>query len=78
MGNDAAALAGFQHYLTLDPNDPFVHYQMGVIWLDPGDTAKADALFPQGTGAGPAGRGGEERPRRDGAAARRRGDCRSG
>src|SRR5262249_6919536 len=45
MGNDEAALAGFEHYLTLDPKDPFVRYQMGEIWLDRGDTAKAQALF---------------------------------
>jgi Tfp pilus assembly protein PilF len=45
MGNDDAALAGFEHYLTLDPKDPFVQYQMGEIWLDRGDTARAEQLF---------------------------------
>ena len=45
MGDDAAALAGFEHYLTLDPKDAFVHYQMGEIWLDRGDTARAEGLF---------------------------------
>ena len=45
MGNDDAALAGFEHYLTLDPKDPFVQYQMGEIWLDRGDLARAEQLF---------------------------------
>jgi choline-sulfatase len=45
MGDDAAALAGFEHYLTLDPSDPYVHYQMGEIWLDKGDLGKAEPLF---------------------------------
>ena len=45
VGNDDAAMAGFEHYLTLDPKDPYVHYQMGEIWLDRGDTAKAEELF---------------------------------
>ena len=45
MGNDDAALAGFEHYLTLDPKDPFVQYQMGEIWLDRGDLSRAESLF---------------------------------
>ena len=45
MGNDEAALAGFEHYLTLDPKDPYVQYQMGEIWLDRGDIARAEQLF---------------------------------
>ena len=45
MGDDDAALAGFEHYLTLDPKDPFVHYQMGEIWLDRGDLPRAEQLF---------------------------------
>ena len=45
MGNDEAALAGFERYLTLDPNDPFVQYQMGEIWLDRGDLSRAESLF---------------------------------
>lgn len=45
MGDDAAALAGFEHYLTLDPSDPYVHYQMGEIWLDRKDLQKAEQLF---------------------------------
>ena len=43
MGNDDAALAGFEHYLTLDRTDPFVHYQMGEIWLDRGDLPKPNS-----------------------------------
>ena len=46
MGNDDAALAGFEHYLTLDPKDPFVRYQMGEIWLDRGDLPRAEAALP--------------------------------
>ena len=34
-----------KHYLTLDPKDPFVQYQMGEIWLDRGNYPKAEALF---------------------------------
>ncbi len=37
LGDDEAALAGFEHYLKIDPKDPFVHYQMGEIWMDRGD-----------------------------------------
>ena len=45
MGNDDAALAGFEHYLTLDPKDPYALYQMGEIWLDRGNLDKAEELF---------------------------------
>ena len=45
MGDDDAALAGFEHYLTLDPKDPYALYQMGEIWLDRGNLDKAEALF---------------------------------
>ena len=47
LGDDDAALAGFEHYLTIDPKDPFVHYQIGEIWLDRGDLAKAEEQFRQ-------------------------------
>src|SRR6185312_11746186 len=39
LGDDDAALAGFERYLTIDPKDPFVRYQMGEIWMDRGDLA---------------------------------------
>jgi len=45
LGDDDAALAGFDRYLQLDPKDAFVRYQMGEIWLDRGDIAQADQLF---------------------------------
>src|SRR5204863_7601963 len=44
MGNDDAAMAGFEHYLQLDPKDPFVRYRMGEIWLDRGASARAEAM----------------------------------
>ena len=71
LGDDDAALAGFEQYLQLDPKDPFVHYQMGEIWLDRGDHGKAEQLFRQALETRPAGGGGEERARRHRAAARR-------
>jgi arylsulfatase A-like enzyme/Flp pilus assembly protein TadD len=45
LGDDEAALAGFEHYLTLDAKDPYVRYQMGEIYLDRGDLAKAEQVF---------------------------------
>jgi choline-sulfatase len=45
IGDDDAALAGFEHYLKIDPKDPFVRYQMGEIWMDRGDLARAEQLF---------------------------------
>ena len=43
LGDDEAALAGFEHYLRLDPKDPYVRYQMGEIYLDRGDLAQGGA-----------------------------------
>lgn len=45
LGNDEAALAGYERYLTIDPKDPYVRYQIGEIHLDRGDIAKAEAAF---------------------------------
>jgi tetratricopeptide (TPR) repeat protein len=45
LGDEDAALAGFEHYLRLDPKDPYVRYQMGEIYLDRGDLAKAEQIF---------------------------------
>jgi tetratricopeptide (TPR) repeat protein len=45
LGDDEAALAGFDHYLRLDAKDPYVRYQMGEIYLDRGDLGKAEQLF---------------------------------
>ena len=45
LGDDDAALAGFERYLELDPKDAFVQYQIGEIWLDRGQVAKAEQLF---------------------------------
>jgi len=47
LGDDDAALAGFEHYLTIDPKDAYVRYQMGEIWLDRGDTARAERYFSE-------------------------------
>jgi choline-sulfatase len=45
LGDDEAALAGFEHYLTIDPKNAYVRYQMGEILLDRGDVAGADQNF---------------------------------
>lgn len=45
LGDDDAALAGFEHYLTIDPKDAYVRYQMGEIHLDRGELDKAEQLF---------------------------------
>jgi len=45
LGDDDAALAGFEHYLTIDPKDAYVRYQMGEIWLDRGNLDRAEQLF---------------------------------
>jgi arylsulfatase A-like enzyme/Tfp pilus assembly protein PilF len=45
LGDDDAALAGFEHYLTIDPKDAYVRYQMGEIWLDRGELDRAERLF---------------------------------
>ena len=50
LGDDDAALAGFEHYLTIDPKDAFVRYQMGEIWLDRGDLDRAERLFREALG----------------------------
>ncbi len=45
LGDEDAALAGFEHYLTIDPKDAYVRYQMGEIWLDRGNLDRAEKLF---------------------------------
>lgn len=45
LGDDDAALAGFERYLTIDPKDPYVRYQMGEIYLDRGDLDRAEQEF---------------------------------
>jgi len=45
LGDDEAALAGFERYLQIDPNDAYVHYQVGELWLDRGDDVRAEAAF---------------------------------
>jgi tetratricopeptide (TPR) repeat protein len=45
MGQDDAALAGYEHYLTIDPKNAHVRYQMGEIFLAKGDNAKAEENF---------------------------------
>ena len=47
------ALAGFEHYLRLDPKDPYVRYQMGEIYLDRGDLAKAEQVFAEALATDP-------------------------
>ena len=53
LGDDDAALAGLEHYLTLDPKDPYAMYQMGEIWLDRGDLNQAEGLFKRALGIDP-------------------------
>ncbi len=45
MGNDDAALAGYEHYITVDPKNAYVRYQIGEICLDRGDRARAETEF---------------------------------
>ena len=45
LGQDEAALAGYEHYLTIDPKNAPVRYQMGEIHLDRGDVAQAEENF---------------------------------
>ena len=47
MGDDEAALAGYEHYLEIDPKDAYVRYQIGEIWLDRGDLDKAERVFDE-------------------------------
>jgi choline-sulfatase len=45
LGNDDAAMAGYEEYLRVDPKNAYVHYQMGEILLDRGDRASAEKRF---------------------------------
>lgn len=45
LGNDEAAMAGYEQYLRVDPRNAYVHYQMGEIVLDRGDRAGAERRF---------------------------------
>ena len=53
MGDDEAALAGFEHYLRLDAKDPYVRYQMGEIYLDRGETSRAEQVFNEALATDP-------------------------
>jgi len=45
IGNDEAAMAGYEQYLRVDPKNAYVHYQMGEIDLDRGDRTSAERRF---------------------------------
>lgn len=45
LGQDDAALAGYEHYVTIDPKNAYVHYQIGEIHMDRRDLARAEAAF---------------------------------
>ena len=47
LGQEDEALAGYEHYLRLDPNNAWVHYQAGEIHLDQGRVDRAEGLFRQ-------------------------------
>jgi arylsulfatase A-like enzyme/Tfp pilus assembly protein PilF len=47
LGRDAEALAGYEHYLRVDPKNAWVHYQAGEIHLDGGNVDRAAAYFRQ-------------------------------
>jgi choline-sulfatase len=47
LGKDEAALAGYEHYLTIDPKNAHVRYQVGEIYLDRGDVPRAEQNFRQ-------------------------------
>ena len=54
LGQDEAALAGYEHYLTIDPKNANVRYQVGEIYLDRGDIASAEQNFQQALAIDPA------------------------
>jgi tetratricopeptide (TPR) repeat protein len=45
LGQHEAALAGYEHYLRVDPKNAWVHYQVGEICLDRDDAPCAEARF---------------------------------
>jgi arylsulfatase A-like enzyme/Tfp pilus assembly protein PilF len=45
LGQDDAALAGYEHYVTVDPKNAYVRYQIGEIYLDRRDFARAETEF---------------------------------
>jgi tetratricopeptide (TPR) repeat protein len=47
LGDEAAAMAGYERYLQLDPRDAYVRYQVGEVFLDRGDIARAEQVFKQ-------------------------------
>ncbi len=47
MGQDDAALAGYEHYVTVDPKNAYVRYQIGEIYLDRKELERAEAEFAQ-------------------------------
>lgn len=47
LGQDDAALAGYEHYVTIDPKNAYVHYQIGEIHMDQRDLVRAEAAFAQ-------------------------------
>ncbi len=73
LGDDDAALAGFERYLQIDPHDAYVHYQVGELWLDRGDHGRAEAAFRKAIELDPQVAAREERARGDRARAWRHG-----
>ena len=47
LGDDKAAMAGYERYLELDPKDAYVRYQVGEVFLDRGDIDRAEQVFRQ-------------------------------
>ena len=47
LGRDDDALAGYEHYLRVDPKNAWVHYQAGEIHLDRGALERASEYFQQ-------------------------------
>jgi choline-sulfatase len=47
LGKDAEALAGYEHYLRVDPKNAWVTYQAGEIHLDRRELDRASELFRQ-------------------------------
>ena len=45
LGQDEAAVTGYEHYLRIDPKNAWVHYQLGEICLDREDLAGAEGHF---------------------------------
>ncbi len=77
LGDEGAAILGYERYLVKDPKNAWVRYQLGELYVDRGDLAKARRRVHPGTlGRHPRGVG-QKRARGRGVHARRPGGGRA-